>query len=246
MPTLNKSKQEALVDDKQKQYFEISKRKAKENPDAKTYLDLAVGYALFENNIEKSINNYFKTVELQIIPGGKLEEIKKLIKNKRNLGAIVELTKLLDMSKHDFNSIMNLAKAYYKLKHYKKSLAILKRLHSITPHDPTILEIMGICYANANLINDAIMVFNMAIKIAPNNPNFYFNLGALYEKTRQYRNAMVFFNKAIALGHPQAEVLKQRIKILNDIAGTADPNFTVNIGENEDKENEDKNSGDEQ
>ncbi len=246
MPTLNESNQESFVDDKQKQYFEISKKKAKENPDAKTYLDLAVGYVLFENNIEKSINNYFKTVELQIIPEEKLEEIKQLIKNKRNLGAIVELTKLLDLSKHDFNSIMNLAKAYYKLKYYKKSLAILKRLHSVAPHDPTILELMGICYANANLINDAIAVFKMTTKIAPKNPNYYFNLGALYEKTRQYRNAMDAFNKAIVLGHPQAEALKQRIKILNDIAGTADPNFTVKFGESEDKENEDKRSGDEQ
>ena len=52
MPTLNESNQESFVDDKQKQYFEISKKKAKENPDAKTYLDLAVGYVLFENRIE--------------------------------------------------------------------------------------------------------------------------------------------------------------------------------------------------
>jgi glycosyltransferase involved in cell wall biosynthesis len=232
---LHALKQESFVEDKQKQYFEISKRKAKENPDAKTYLDLAVGYALFENNIEESISNYFKTVELQIIPEEKLEEIKQLIKNKRNLGVIVELTKLLDMSKHDFNSIVNLAKAYYKIKHYKKSLAILKRLHSFAPKDPTILELMGVCYANVNLINDAIAVFKLAIQISPNNPNNYFNLGAIYEKARQYRNAMDVFNKAIILGHSQADALKQRIKILKDIAGVEEPNFTVNIGESEDK-----------
>lgn len=229
---LHAAKEGSFIDDKQKQYFDLSKDKIKTNPDAKTYMDLAVGYAFFENNVDESINNYFNAVRLQGILEDNEKQIKKLIKEKNKIGAVVEITKLLDLKKHDINSIMNLAKTYYKIKQYGKALAVLKKLHSSNPRDLAVLEMMGICYTNAKLFKDAIAVFTLATKIVPKNPLFYFNLGAVYEKTKQYRSAVNAFNWAIKFGHPQAEELKKRIAVLNGMIGGG-ASYTIKVGDKE-------------
>jgi glycosyltransferase involved in cell wall biosynthesis len=225
-------KGEDYVEQKQKRYFELSKEKFKQAPDAKIALDLAVGYLLFEKNSAQSFHYLKEAIKLQ--PNynvQRLDVVEALLAKKHDLRALHELMAMLDLSKHDFNSILNLAKAYYQIKAYCAAIVVLKRLLVAVPHDPVIIEHLGVCYDHIKYYDDAIKVFEHGIAVHPTHAVFYFNLGALYEKVKAWDKAIAAFQYAINNEHPLKAQLPARIQMLRNIAQGKHVQYNINIGD---------------
>ncbi len=108
-------KSQEFVQEKQRWYFELSKEKYKEAKDPKIAIDLAVGYIIYENNPLAAFQHIKEAVQSQENFDKKKETlINDLITKNKQLRAIHELFQVLDMTKHDTNSILNLAKAYHQ------------------------------------------------------------------------------------------------------------------------------------
>ena len=222
-------KSRKYVMDKQKMYFELSKEKIKHSKDAKISLDLAVGYVLFEKDFKKSFDCLKDAILKEHTDKKIVEFIEVLLAKNKQLRALNELLKL-DLSDHDFNSLLNLAKAYYHLKAYRAAIVVLKRLFDESPHDPLILEYLGVCYDHIKYSDDAIRVFEHGIIVHPENPVFYFNLGALYEKVKALDKAVAAFNSAIKYNHPLKEQLPKRIEMLKKTMTGQHVDYKINIG----------------
>jgi glycosyltransferase involved in cell wall biosynthesis len=222
-------KSRQYVIDKQKMYFEMSKEKIKHGKDAKISLDLAVGYVLFEKNPEKSFECLKDALIKQDTDKKIVEHINALLAKNKQLRALNELMKL-DMSEHDFNSLLNLAKAYYSIKAYRAAIVVLKRLFEYSPQDPLIVEYLGVCYDHIKYHEDAIKVFEHAVIIHPENPMFYFNLGALYEKVRAWDKAIAAFANAMKYNHPLKDQLSKRIDMLKKTMSGQHVDYKINIG----------------
>lgn len=231
-------KKQEFVEDKQRMYFELSKEKIKQGPDAKISLDLAVGYALFENNEEKS----FACLKDAVLAQGtteqgqkqmqeKMQLVEMLVAKNRHLRALHMLIGLLDLKKHDRNSVFNLAKAWYQRKVYRAAIVVLKRLFEAAPHDPLVIEYLGVCYDHINYVDDAIRVFEHGIVVHPKNPTFYFNLGALYEKAKAWDKAIAAFGQAVQYKHPLQSQLPKRIEMLKQLKAGQQVKYTINIGD---------------
>ncbi|MFA6888259.1 MAG: glycosyltransferase [Candidatus Woesearchaeota archaeon] len=217
------------VTNKQKMYFELSKEKIKHGKDAKTSLDLAVGYVLFEKNLDKSFDCLKDAIIKEHTDKKVVEYVTALQAKNKKLRALNELLKL-DLSDHDFNSLLNLAKAYYHRKIYHAAIIVFKRLFEIVPHDPLIVEYLGVCYDHIMHSDDAIRVFEHGIIVHPENPIFYFNLGALYEKVKAWDKAIAAFNKAVQYNHPLMEQIPARIEMLKKYAKGNHIDYKINIG----------------
>lgn len=240
-------KKEEVVEDKQRQYFELSKEKIKQGPDAKISLDLAVGYILFENNMEKSFaclkdavlsQNATEQSQTQKQMQEKMQLVEMLVAKNRHLRALHILMALLDLKKHDRNSVFNLAKAYYQRKVYRAAIVVLKRLFEAGPHDPLVIEYLGVCYDNIKYVDDAIRVFEHGIVVHPKNPTFYFNVGALYEKAKAWDKAIAAFGRAILYHHPLKGQLQKRIRMLQQLKAGQQVKYTINIGDTSEEKKE--------
>lgn len=225
-------KGEDYVEQKQKRYFELSKEKFRQVPDAKIAVDLAVGYLIFEKDSAQSFHYLEESIRLQ--PNyntQRLAVVGALLAKKHDLRALHELMVMLDLSKHDFNSVLNLAKAYSTIKAYRAAIVVLKRLFLVTPHDPVIIEHLGVCYDLIKYYDDAIKVFEHGIAVLPTNATFYFNLGALYEKVKAWDKAIAAFQYAINNEHPLKAQLPARIRMLRNIAQGKHVQYNINIGD---------------
>lgn len=231
-------KKQEFVEDKQRRYFELSKEKIKQGPDAKISLDLAVGYVLFENDMETS----FACIKDAVLAQGATEQNQKQIQEKmqlvemlvaknRHLRALHILMTLLDLKQHDRNSVFNLAKAYYQRKVYRAAIVVLKQLFEASPHDPLVIEYLGVCYDNIKYVDDAIRVFEHGIVVHPKNPTFYFNVGALYEKAKAWDKAIAAFGRAIQYNHLLKGQLQKRIGMLQQLKAGQQVKYTINIGD---------------
>lgn len=225
-------KSQEYVFDKQKLYFEMSKEKIKHGKDPKTCLDLAVGYVLFEDNFEKSFYCLGDAVFLQgNIDAAKKAQIKELVSQNKQLRALHDLVKLLDLELHDLNSIFNLAKAFHQKKAHRAAIVILKKLFETSPGEASFIEYLGVCYDQIQYVDDAIKVFEHGVIVHPAHAQFYFNLGALYEKKKEWRKAIAAFEGAMQKNHPLKEQLPQRIKMLKNMIAGSHVNYTINVGE---------------
>ncbi len=225
-------KGEDYVEQKQKHYFELSKEKFRQSPDAKIAVDLAVGYLLFEKDSAQSFYYLKEAIRMQpIYNKQRLGVVEVLLAKKHDLRALHELMAMLDFSKHDFNSVLNLAKAYSLIKAYRAAIVVLKRLFLLAPRDTVIIEHLGVCYDHITYYNDAIKVFEHGIAVHPTHAVFYFNLGALYEKVKAWDKAIAAFQYAINNNHPLKNQLSRRIKMLQDIAQGRHVRYNINVGE---------------
>jgi glycosyltransferase involved in cell wall biosynthesis len=230
-------KSKTYVQDKQKLYFDLSKERVKLLKDTKTCLDLATGYAIFEKNLQESYVWVKEAVLCQETfdkknkeSEEKIRQIDMLYKNNKQLRALHELIKLLDLQNTDGNTLMNLAKAYYSIKAYRAAIVILKKLFDAASADPLIIEYLGTCYDHINYFDDAIRVFEHGIIVHSEHAGFYFNLGALYEKTKEWKKAIAAFEGAMRLNHPLKEQLEKRIIILRDIALGKHVHYKISMG----------------
>ena len=57
----------------------------------------------------------------------------------------------------------------------------------------------GIALTEANLPNDAIPVFQKALRIEPENPLLWLNLGIAQQKTGEYQEALLSYQKAACI-----------------------------------------------
>ncbi|PIN79908.1 hypothetical protein COV16_01760, partial [Candidatus Woesearchaeota archaeon CG10_big_fil_rev_8_21_14_0_10_34_8] len=224
-------KNKVFVDTKQKHYFDLSKEKFKQNPDAKIALDLAAGYIFFENDLSVSFNYLVEMLKQQPnITKEQIGKLKKKIQNKKYIPALHNIMQMIDLKKHNPNDIFNLVKAYMKREQYKLALVVLKRLFIAAPKEPVIIEHMGVCYDKITYTEDAIKVFEHGIIVHPTNASFYFNLGALYEKTKEWHKAVSSFQYAINNEHPLKKQLIKRIEMLKKVATGQHVNYNINIG----------------
>mgnify|MGYP001558738340 FL=1 len=232
-------KSKAYVQDKQKLYFDLSKERVKILKDTKTCLDLATGYAAFENNLPESYVWIKEAVLCQDAVDHKenkekmkekVQQIDMIYKNNKQLRALHELIKLLDLQNIDGNTLMNLAKAYYSMKAYRAAIVVLKKLFDASPSDPLIIEYLGTCYDHINYVDDAIRVFEHGIIVHSEHGGFYFNLGALYEKTKEWKKAIAAFEGAMRLNHPLKDQLEKRIIMLRDIATGKHVHYKITMG----------------
>ncbi len=220
-----------FVQEKQRWYFELSKEKYKEVKDPKIAIDLAVGYIIYENNPLAAFERIKEAVQSQEhFDKNKEAVIIDLMAKNKQLRALSELFQMLDMTKHNTNSILNLAKAYYQIKAYRAAIIVLKKLFEENPQDPLIIEYLGVCYDNIKYIEDAIRVFEHGIVVHPSNPSFYFCLGALYEKAKELGKACAAFDRAIQVGHPMAAGIKQRIEMLKKLQSGEHAHFNITMG----------------
>ncbi len=225
-------KSREYVHEKQRLYFELSKERVKHVKDTKTCIDLATGYALFEKNLPESYEWVKESVLVQAgFDKTKLNAIDAVYQNNKQLRALHELLKCLDLQVIDGNTVMNLAKAYYHIKAYRVAIVVLKRLFDAVPGDPLIIEYLGSCYDKIKYVDDAIRVFEHGIIVHPEHTVFYFNLGALYEKIKAWNKAIAAFTRAIELNHPLKEQLEKRIVMLKDIATGRHVHYNVNVGD---------------
>lgn len=222
-------KSRKYIMDKQKMYFELCKEKIKHGKDAKISLDLAVGYVLFDKNLDKSFECLKDAIIKEHTDKKVIEYINALFLKNSQLRALHELLKL-DLSGHDFNSLLNLAKAYYHVKAYRAGIVVLKRLFEESPHDTVIIEYLGVCYDSIKKYDDAIRVFEHGIVVHPENAVFYFNLGALYEKVKAWDKAIAAFSNAIHYNHPLKEQLQKRIKMLKKTMTGQHVDYKINVG----------------
>ncbi len=232
-------KGEDYVEQKQKRYFELSKEKFKQVPDAKIAVDLAVGYLFFEKDSAQSFHYLKEAIRMQPTSNmqrantqrQRLDVVEALLVKKHDLRALHELMAMLDLSQHDFNSVLNLAKAYFSIKAYRAAIVVLKRLFLAAQRDPVIIEYLGVCYDHIKYYDDAIKVFEHGIVVLPTNATFYFNLGALYEKVKAWDKAIAAFQYAINNEHPVKAQLPGRIKMLRNIAQGKHVQYNINIGD---------------
>ncbi len=222
-------KSRTYVMDKQKMYFELCKEKIKHGKDAKISLDLAVGYILFDKNLDKSFECLKDAIIKEHTDKKVIEYINALFSKNNQLSALHELLKL-GLSDHDFNSLLNLAKAYYNVKAHRAAIVVLKQLFEESPHDAVIIEYLGVCYDNIKKYDDAIRVFEHGIVVHPENPVFYFNLGALYEKVKAWDKAIAAFSNAIKYNHLLKEQLPKRIEMLKKTMTGQHVDYKINIG----------------
>lgn len=220
------------VQEKQRAYFALAKEKIKHTKDAKIALDVAVGYAVYNKDLHKSLEYVQETVSLQENwTQEKKKRIEELCAAGKQLRALHELITLLDMEKHDFNSIMNLAKAYYQIRAYRAAIVILKKLFEDSPDDLLVIEYLGVCYDQIGYVNDAIRVFEHGIVVHPTNAMFYFSLGALYEKIKDWKKAIAAFERAIEYKHALAAELRQRIEMLKKMQTGEHVHYNITMGE---------------
>lgn len=231
-------KKQDYVKEKQQIYFELSKEKIKQGPDAKISLDLAVGYLIFENNKDKSFACLKDAVLAQDNEKDnsnnnkrKMQIVDELFAKNRKLRALYILMAMIDINKHDKNSLFNLAKAYYLIKAYRAAIIVLKRMFDAAPHELLVIEYLGVCYDNIRYTDDAIRVFEHGIIVQPKNPVFYFNLGALYEKVKKWDKAIAAFERAIAYGHQLKSQLPKRIEFLKGVKESQNIQYNINIGD---------------
>lgn len=224
-------KSQEFVQEKQRWYFELSKEKYKEVKDPKIAIDLAVGYIIYENNPVVAFDHIKEAVQSQEnFNKNKEVIIGDLMAKNKQLRLLNELFQMLDMTKHDPNSVLNLAKAYYQIKAYRAAIIVIKKLFEEHPQDPLIIEYLGVCYDNIKYTEDAIKVFEHGIIIHPNNPSFYFCLGALYEKAKELGKACAAFEQAIKCGHPMTAGIKQRIEMLKKLQSGEHAHFNITMG----------------
>lgn len=224
-------KSQEFVQEKQRWYFELSKEKYKEAKDPKIAIDLAVGYIIYENNPLAAFEHIKQAVQSQEnFDKNKEAIISDLMAKNKQLRALNELFQMLDMTKHDTNSILNLAKAYYQIKTYRAAIIVLKKLFDENPQDPLLIEYLGVCYDHIKYTEDAIKVFEHGIIVHPNNASFYFCLGALYEKAKDLGKACAAFDRAIQVGHPMAAGIKQRIEMLKKLQSGEHAHFKITMG----------------
>ena len=215
---LHLEKKGEFVEDKQKQYYELSKKKLQETPDSKICLDVAVGDLLFNDNMDSCFKHLKQTLEIdKSLTAEENNKFTELLNNKDYLNAAKLFRDKLNFSNHDLNSVFNLAKTLYRKKKIKEAFVILRRLHKVSPHSTPILEYTGVCLSLMNMNEQAIVVFKRATgleNVKEKKAQFYFNLGSLYEKTKQNKEAVESFKKAVELNHKASDQIQRRIEML--------------------------------
>lgn len=213
-----------FIQEKQKKYFELTKSEIITNPSTKLYIDLAVGYIYFENDVQKSLNallqGILKINDNNILSTKEQEMLMKSISGHDNVHAFSFLLNKLNYDHLDYNIILNLAKACFFRGLYPETEVILNTLSSQVTAlalDRYILELLGTTYAKQNKNKEAIEIFNVLHQKYLRNSQYIFNLAALCEKINDYSAAIVMFSKLLELNHPQSNEIKQRIDLLTKL-----------------------------
>lgn len=215
---LHFAKSQDFVQEKQRRYFELTKEEIKQHPSKKLYIDLAVGYLYFENNILAAVDALANAVKSEItLSDQQHEQLNKYLSEKNTLQLLSFLLNQLNYNKVDQNVIVNLIKAFFVKEHYQETeimLNIIMSKISVLSEDRFLQELLGITYTKQGKNKEAIKIFNTLHEKFPKNNQYIVNLAAIYEKEKQFDKAIEMFSILLERKHPQSEEIKQRIELL--------------------------------
>lgn len=109
---------------------------------------------------------------------------------------ILILVKILPGNKLTSTTLLKEGSKSFESKNYEIAIALLKTSALIDPDNKETYYRLGIVYATAGYLDEAIKAFSKTIKIDPSYVKAYINLGAVYGQTEQYDAALKILNKA--------------------------------------------------
>lgn len=84
----------------------------------------------------------------------------------------------------------NIAFVHYQRGDFKLSYRHYLRAHQIAPQDPNILGALGLAFARADKLREAIDAFSRSLEISPNNPRTHSNLGLAFYMAKLVEKAI--------------------------------------------------------
>ena len=97
-------------------------------------------------------------------------------------------------------AVLNLAaQARYAEGAHEDAVELLQRARLVAPHDPHVLNSLGICLAAVGRTDEALGAYDDAIRADPASAATYFNRGALLEQLSDLPGAKAAFERAAAL-----------------------------------------------
>jgi len=105
-------------------------------------------------------------------------------------------------------SLMNLAaSALYRERRFDEATQLLKHARSLAPRDPDVLNSLGICLRALGRTEEALQVYEAALRIDPGMAPAHFNRGAVLNELNDIGAARAAYERAADLNERYAEPL---------------------------------------
>ena len=129
----------------------------------------------------------------------KLSKIQLLIQNSNYNSALIELNKIIDEDKKDYNLFYLRGFCYLNLNEIKKAIHNFSTAIDINDTNFVIFFYRGLAYFKLNEFKNAKFDYNKAIKLKPDLPELYNNLANFHHRIGEYDDAINNYLKSIHL-----------------------------------------------
>ena len=151
--------------------------------------------------------------------------LKTLAGSGDDMGLVVAEEKM-EKNKTSLNCF-NVGSAYLERGDYKRAVELFHEANKLDPMNVEIHNSLGVAYFKAGTYDKALKSLTTALKVPPNEAKMFTNrypfatlfasIGAVLTKQERYTKAIIAYEKALKMGHPQMDVLKQKVEDLKKI-----------------------------
>ncbi|UCD84381.1 MAG: tetratricopeptide repeat protein [Deltaproteobacteria bacterium] len=131
--------------------------------------------------------------------------------------AIEKFNRALELNPKLFSAHNDLGEVYFEQKNYEKAIENFREAIKLIPGSINAHNNLGLAYKNKGDLEKAVREFNAALELDPDSVAVHFNLARTYQEQGAGQEALKEFQKVLELkpDHPQAETIKEIIKLLS-------------------------------